>query len=255
MGRNTQEYWERLSIQERRAGSVYASDLDWAPLKFANMLGRVAAGKRVLDCGSGKGVYTKFLYDAGASVTGLDFTAPLVLAANQTFPMIRFHQANILTLDLNQQFDIITGIAFLHEIDHEDTPQLLRVLERHLAPGGFCWFFENSFFNPVARFIRKRLIGKHGIPKYGSEEETPFDPERWKMYQDSFRFCTRSTENFVTFSRIWMYFVRKGPETPWLWADQLISAAPIEPLRKNWSYIQNIYFSRDLPKKEALKLS
>jgi len=177
----------------------------------------------------------------------------MVDEARRNFPHLRFITADVLTAELGEQFDVICGTAVLHEIDYQDTPRLLDFFERHLAPDGFGWFHENSFFNPVFRFVRQRLIGRYGIPKYGSTEESPFDPERFRMYQKRFRFCERSAEVFVLFQRIHLYLIRTGSDKPYQRLDQWITRLGVpDILKRNVSYIQHIYFSRSVPKSRVL---
>jgi SAM-dependent methyltransferase len=249
MSRDTQAFWD----SREESASIHDAELGWGQVRFAEMVRSVVRGRRVLDCGSGAGAYSQFLTECGAHVTGLDFSAAMVRAARSKFPAVEFLQGNILTVDLKDQFDIITGSAFLHEIDSDDTPRLLEVFAAHLAPGGFGWFQENSFFNPAARFLRNHVVGRYGIPKHGSPRETPFDPERWAMYRRRFRYCERSAEAFVLFSRVWSYLIRKGSPDFWIALDKSIGTTPGNRVKRYWSYIQHIYFSNDQPKQMSLR--
>lgn len=217
---------------------------------FAAPLRRAAEGKTVLDCGSGGGGLSAYLHDTARRVVGIDFAAAMVRRARAQFPHISFHHADVLTADLGERFDIICGIAFLHEISHDDTPALLAFLRRHLADGGFCWFQENSFFNPAARLLRNHVVGRFRVPKYGSEHETPFDRTRWALYCREFPYAMRSAEAFVLWERVWTYFIRHGSDEPWLALDRLCSRLP-DVLKRYTSYIQHIYLSRDVPKRTA----
>jgi SAM-dependent methyltransferase len=245
-GPNTHGFWE-----ERAHWSV--PQLETSQFPFASALGAVAKGRAILDCGSGAGALSAYLHGRAREVMGIDFTAAMIARAKGFFPHLDFHHGDVLATDLGRQFDVICGIGFLHEITLDDTPALFAFLDRHLAPGGFCWFQENSFFNPVARFLRRRIVGHYGVPKYGSEDETPFDPERWTLYQQRYRYAVRSAETFVTWHRAWRYFVRRGPQEPWKALDRLSSRLP-DPVKRNMSYIQHVYLSHDTPKKVALGL-
>jgi SAM-dependent methyltransferase len=209
------------------------------------MLAPHIRGKRVLDAGCGNGCLSRLLSDAGARVTGIDFSQQMVNMAKSLWPDLSFAQCDLLNLDRNLgQFDVICGTAVLHEIDHANTPKLIDVLDGHLAPNGFGFFQENSFFNPAFRFVRRHLVGRYGIPKRGSEEESPFDVERLNMYKERFRYCERSAEVFVLFARFHQYIIRSPWEGPWDALDKTISRSRIPDLfRRNFSYIQHIYFS------------
>ncbi len=239
-------YWDR------HAGRS-SPELDPAQLIFAAPLRRAAAGRRVLDCGAGAGSLSACLAPVARRLLAVDASPAMAARARTFFPDIDYRQADVLTADLGEQFDIICGIAFLHEIPHPQTPSVIAFLDRHLAPGGFCWFQENSFFNPMARFLRTHVVGRYGVPQYGSAHETPFDPERWALYRAAFRHAERSAEAFVVWERVWTYFIRRGPDAPWRSLDALCSHLP-DAVKLRTSYIQHIYLSRDVPKREAFEV-
>jgi len=231
-------------------------------LRFAGMLAAHARGKRVLDLGCGGGKLSSYLAAQGASVVGVDFSARLIAAATANFQQherLRFVEADILHLDLGEQFDIVCGIAILHEIAYPDTMQLLSVLDSHLKPSGFGWFMENSFFNPAFRFARNHLVGRYGIPKVGSAHEIPFDRQRFALYKQHFRFCQRSAESFLLFTLIHSYLIRSGSKKLQNWCrrmDKLMLKLHLpDALLRNLSYWQHIYFSHTMPKERALSVS
>jgi ubiquinone/menaquinone biosynthesis C-methylase UbiE len=218
------------------------------------MLIHAGKGKRILECGCGAGAYTSALHDAGMNITGIDFSDSMLTQARTYFPQTDFRQVDMLDADLGERFDIICGMFVLHEINFENTPKVLDFLQRHLAPRGFGLFHENSFFNPGFRFIRKQLVGRRfGVPKFGSEDETPFDKPRWELYQQRFRYCKRSCPTgFVLFSRMHSYVIRRGSNEPWRWVDRQIDRLPIDPIKRFLSYYQCIYFSDSMPMETAL---
>jgi SAM-dependent methyltransferase len=235
--------------------------LNETELRFARILAPHVHDKRVLDLGCGGGKLSAYLAAQGASVVGVDFSAPLIAAANANFQQderLHFLEADILHLDLGEQFDIICGIAVLHEIAYPDTVQLINMIDIHLKPSGFGWFMENSFFNPAFRFARKYLVGKYGIPKVGSAHEIPFDRQRFALYKEHFRFCGRSAESFLLFTLIHSYLIRSGNQQVrnWCrWMDSLVLRLHLpDALLRNLSYWQHIYFSHTRPKKEALSV-
>lgn len=240
---STRDFWER------HAGTL-SDTLIEPQLTFAMPLRAAAAGKTVLDCGSGAGALAGYLQGNAGRVVGIDYSAAMTRRARKLFPDVTFHHADVLTAQLGERFDIICGSAFLHEISDADTPALLAFLNRHLAAGGFCWLLENSFFNPLARFVRHHLVGHYGVPKFGSAHETPFDPARWERYRRAFRYATRSAEAFVAWERVWLYLIRRGPYESWVMLDRLCSRLP-DVVKRNTSYIQNIYLSHDVPKRAA----
>ena len=241
----------------------------WGVELFAKTLAPAVRGKRVLDLGCGAGHLSIRLAEAGASVTGVDFVPELLAlaesraTAGRTAPP-RFVQQDILQLDLAERFDCICGVAILHEMGSESYPQLVDRLKRHLQPDGFCLFLENSFFNPLYRLLRKKVVGRLGLPKVGSHDETPFDQQRWDIVRSQFQHAERTCDVFVLFDRIWYQFIhnRVRHVSPRAAAacgdvcagiDKFISAR-IGHTRPTlyWSWLQSIYFSDSLAREAVL---
>jgi hypothetical protein len=152
---------------------------------------------------------------------------------------------------LEPRFDLICGIAFLHEIDQSQYGGLLNTLDRHLAPGGRAYFLENSYFNPLFRVFREHCVGRYGIPKYGSPDETPFDSARWALIQKHFRHSARDGNVFYLLERIDKYILKsRWRQISRLcgWLDQRVSDIPdLRDFKASFSYYQTIYFSHSQP--------
>lgn len=235
------EYWD--------AHPSYSSEsLAWPHALFFGMLKPALQGKRVLELGCGIGALSAQLAGAAASVTAVDFSDAMLEAARARFAHqrnLKFVSADILDMDLGERFEVVCGLAMLHEINASDYPKLIDTLKRHMTAESIGWFQENSFFNPIFRLFRRHLVGRYGIPKFGSEHETPFDAERLALLRQSFRYCQRSGEAFVLFQRFHDYVIRSrrfGPAFDGL--DERISAWTLpDALKRNFSYFQHIYFS------------
>jgi ubiquinone/menaquinone biosynthesis C-methylase UbiE len=245
------EYWD--------AHQSYSSDtLAWPHALFLRMLKPSLPGKRVLELGCGTGALSAELASTAASVTAIDFSEAMLEAARVRFAHqrnLKFVSADILELELGERFDIVCGLAMLHEIDAGDYPKLIGSLKRHMAgSSSFGWFQENSFFNPVFRLFRRHLVGRYGIPKFGSEHETPFDAERLGLLRQNFRYCQRSGEAFVLLQRVHDYVIRSrrfGPAFDGF--DERVSGWPLpDGLKRNLSYFQHIYFSDSGPRLEEM---
>jgi SAM-dependent methyltransferase len=254
---NTKAFWEEKLRTNPAKGRV--TQLNERRLRFAKTFAHRVAGKRVLDIGCGGGVLSAFLVKKGASVVGLDFSPTIIARAKKNFEeteRLKFVEADILKVDLGEQFDIICGIAVLHEISQLDTPRLFEFFDRHLKADGFGWFQENSFFNPAFRFVRNHLVGKYGIPKVGSDQEMPFDRQRFELYRRHFEYCDRSAEAFLLFEAIHNKLVRSRNQkvkSIFVELDKQISNFGIpDGLGKNLTYWQHIYFSNAYPKNRVL---
>jgi SAM-dependent methyltransferase len=230
---------------------AYGSEqLDWPQAVYLRLLRPALAGKRVLELGCGSGYLSGALANSAREVTAVDFSEAMLERARARFGGVghlQFVHADVLNLDLGQQFDVLCGVMVLHEISSQDYPMLIGVLKRHMAPGSFGWFQENSFFNPGFRFFRTHLVGRFGVPKYGSEHETPFDRTRMAALCDAFRYCERSADAFVLFQLVHGYLIRSwGTRSPFVALDRIITGSPISNrVKLSWTYYQNIYFSDD----------
>jgi SAM-dependent methyltransferase len=134
-------------------------------------------GGPVLDLACGTGYLTIPLAEAGFTVTGVDF-APAMLEHAQRKAAdlpIRWVRADCRTLDLGEQFRLITmtGNAiqegFLTRADMEG---LFGAARRHLLPGGL-FAFETRFPRPSELLTPEALSGEWS-------EETP-----WREYENA----------------------------------------------------------------------
>jgi SAM-dependent methyltransferase len=152
--------------------------LDLAAIRRAGDL----AGRRVLDLGCGSGDLTLALVHARAGVTAVDLSAGMLAVARRrcerfcaALPRPAFVAAAAEELPFaNDAFDVVVGRFILHHLDMARAPaQIARVL----APGGIAVFVENSGGNPLLMFARRHLTGRFGIPRYGTEDERPLQPQ------------------------------------------------------------------------------
>ncbi len=173
--RNTRSFWDEkdYGFWDRPALGIDSEPIPWATRCFLRPLLPALKGKVVLDLGCGPGLLTPYLAAAADRVVAIDFSATAIAAARArcaSIANVSFFEGDALEWTHDGKFDVITGRMFLHEVMHEDTPRFLDRLDALLASGGFLYLHENSYYNPIARFVRRRLVGKYGIPKHGSDE-------------------------------------------------------------------------------------
>ncbi len=231
----------------------HSEEMHYAIIEFLASFSHRIPNRKILEIGCGTGLFSSKMSELSPEkIVGVDFSEKAIQLANdqyQNIDCLEFLHADLLDCELDETYDLIVGTAILHEIDINNTDKLLVFLNRHLKKDGVGYFLENSFFNPVFRFVRKHIIGRYGTYKMGSEHETPFDPERYKMYLDNFLYCERSAKQFVMLERFFGQFARKhkklfrfGQET-----DQVITKLfGDSSLTRSWSYHQEIYFSNSL---------
>ncbi|SRR5216683_4298475 len=235
---------------------VLSADLDWAGQRFIRNVASTTdlPRARVLELGCGLGSVAAELHRRGASVTGVDFSLGMISRARQLHGEphgLNFVESEISSLDLEFQFDLICGIAFLHEIDQSQYSSLIASIDRLLAPGGCAYFLENSYFNPIFRVFREQCVGRYGIPRYGGPEERPFDEPRWHLIQEHFKYSARTGDIFYLLGRVDGYILKsRWPAASRLctWVDQRVSDMPyLGRFKALFSYYQTLYFSHTRP--------
>ena len=106
----------------------FVSDLGGAILGWLQPV----AGEDILDIGCGDGALTEQIAQFGAVVQGIDFSAPMVEAAQK-----RGLHATVMDatqMDFKQKFDAVFSNAALHWI--HDQPALLHKVAQSLKPNG-----------------------------------------------------------------------------------------------------------------------
>ncbi|MFT4217889.1 MAG: class I SAM-dependent methyltransferase [Micropruina sp.] len=93
---------------------------------------------RILDLGSGTGRDAAGLAALGHSVTGVDLAPAMVEHARHRYPSLEFRVGDLRGCDLRRQFDVVSCMdsALLYCLTHRDLGRCLRVVRRHLRPGG-----------------------------------------------------------------------------------------------------------------------
>ncbi len=130
-------------------------------------------GKKILDCGCGRGHISVMLAKRGAIVKSFDMsdkdleTARLLAKENNV--EIEFSKLPFEKLSYeDESFDLAIGTFIIH---HINVPLATTELQRVLKPGARAVFIENSNRNPLLMLSRKFLVGSFGIPKYGDDDE------------------------------------------------------------------------------------
>ncbi|MDC1213965.1 class I SAM-dependent methyltransferase [Rhodospirillales bacterium] len=134
--------------------------LDWIkPLSLD-----VFKGKRVLECGCGGGHHTRIMASKATHVTAVDLnTVQIAKERCADLTNISFVEADLATMDLKDQFDIVVCIGVIHHTDDPD-----RVFDRlyeHLVPGGklIIWAYSaegNFLVQYIVEPVRKIFLSK-----------------------------------------------------------------------------------------------
>lgn len=95
----------------------------------------IQPGNQVLEIGSGPGHVADMLVQAGASVTGVDFSSKMVEVAQRRYPKISFRQADAEQLPFDaDSFDAVIANFVVHHLARPE--RVFREVNRVLKPGG-----------------------------------------------------------------------------------------------------------------------
>lgn len=203
------------------------------------------SGCRVLDFACGSGVTSAWLAARGAEVVGLDVSSESIARAREVCENIglraRFVAAALESLPEDEPFDRIFGRFALHHVDCAAVgPQLARLLK----PSGRAVFVETMDSNPVLRLARRHLVGRLGVPRYGTLDEHPLTNVDLETLRRAFG-TLRLEVPELTFFRIadrqllrhrWAFASRAAGVI-----DDVLLACGLD----SWSYHQVLILTRD----------
>lgn len=120
-------------------------------------------GEQILDVGCGTGIFSAPLVEAGASLTGLDISLPMLQGARQRLASEQFCAADMLSLLFaDNQFDKCVSVTALEFV--ADGKQALAELLRVTRPGGLVVVTTLNSLSPWAqRRLAKAAKDPHSL--------------------------------------------------------------------------------------------
>lgn len=201
------------------------------------------SGLNVLELGCGTGDLTLHLLRAGAAVTALDISREMTEIARKRAQIFtsgrraRFITAPAEASGLpSRSFDLIVGRFALH---HLDIVLAATEISRMLTSGGRALFVETSGLNPILRVARAKLLGRFGIPKFGTPDEHPLCRDDLDFLHDHFQRVDLDTpcfRFFALFDRQVMHYRYRIVSRVTSAADAFIDRM-VPPLRRYSFYV------------------
>lgn len=97
---------------------------------------------KILDIGSGAGRDTRYFFEKGFTVTGIDFSKEMIRKAKERSPDIEFQEMDFENIDFPDAFfDVVWANASLHHVPKRSLPPILKNIHRVLKPNG-CFFLR-----------------------------------------------------------------------------------------------------------------
>ena len=143
--------------------------------------------------------------------------------------------ADAFEIDRLGTFDCVFGKFILHHL--EPFPEFVLRLRAVTRNGGVGYFYENNGRSRALLWARAHLVGRYGIPRFGTDEEFPITPDELDVLGQQFD---------VTIDVAETYLVRLGAQ--YLLRSRLMGAAEQAdavlyrraPRLRRYSYFQGI---------------
>lgn len=168
------------------------NDFGWNeyPRVFAGQLlewldRRNATVANALDLGCGTGVLCEALHARGIDTLGVDLSREMIDLARQRAPKLRFAVEDIVSMRLNERFDLATctGDAINHIADLADVGRVFGNVRAALNPGGYFVF---DLLNPAEAIPGEPFeaaYGESGLVRFYTEEK---DGGRIELHVDMY---------------------------------------------------------------------
>lgn len=159
------QYSDMITAQEK------AGVLPENMTRFLQVVGDVA-GLTVLDAGCGEGYLSRILASRGASVTGVDISAPLVAIAHtkEFADQITYQVADLSQPhpEYQEHFDLVTSFFVLNDV--YDYQGFLATLGSALRPAGRLVAFMNNPYSFVLKNFVTDYFASGAFPYLGMAE-------------------------------------------------------------------------------------
>lgn len=113
---------------------------DWWILGTNKFISLLKPSALVLDVGCGAGVKSKYLYEKGLQIVGIDFSDNLISIAKMEVPQVEFHILDMNNIeDLNMHFDGVFAQASLLHISKNNIVNVITKLVSVVNEKGFLY--------------------------------------------------------------------------------------------------------------------
>ncbi len=196
------EYHEHKKYFE----TAYKSGADiWTHLPITargqKMLAKLSSGAKILDVGSGRGIFAKEMAEMGFSVTGIDFEGSIVTKANLEIKnwgvegKLTFVEGNAFNMPfVDGSFDAVCDFGLFQHFYREDWSEYSNEIFRVLKPGGV--YTSVSLSRETPRFFEFFPVGSidGDFVKYGINYHFFSKEEMQQIFSGKLKLISQETE-------------------------------------------------------------
>lgn len=172
-----------------------------------NIIGNLN-NKKVLDLACGDGFYTtKFNQQKPKKIIGVDISKEMIKLALDKDKCIPYMVCDVMNLDLNEKFDIITGIYLLNYAkSEEELDKFVKVIKDHLDTNGTFIGINSSMTRDISDY-----------KKYGFEKIVNNDTIEWIYYDDNNDIICKFDNYYLSNEIYKEVFTKNDLELTWIY--------------------------------------
>lgn len=179
-------------------------------MAIPSIVSQVGSNSRVLDLCCGQGNVTEALAKAGHTVTGVDFSAKMLLHARERFPAGDFIEADAQDLPFEEgSFDsVVCSFGLMHI---PDQPKALSEIRRVLKPNG--QFIMTSWCGPDVSPVFQVFYSS--VQEHGDPSVTMPDSPNFHQYANeeiAKSILSKAGFNVLTQEQVDCYWMLEAPE-------------------------------------------
>ena len=189
---------------------------------------------RVLSIGCGNCQFETLLSPYAEHITAIDLSPEAIKLAKKNqeaahITNIDFQCQSFAELNWEHTFDTIVCLAFLHHVREDDLPDFLKLVHKHLNPGGF-FYSQDPNIHGILRKVGRVILGNN-YDKYHTPDERELDPQELKSLLEKIGFASVKIHNLDLTLIPSIYMFTRGVEwfmyvcilIDWLWSKSIFA--------------------------------
>jgi cyclopropane fatty-acyl-phospholipid synthase-like methyltransferase len=182
---------------------------EWMQQSIDKFISFLKPGDSILDVGCASGDKSKYFYDKGMNVVGIDFSEKMIEIARKALPEGDFKVLDVKKIgELGEQFDGVFARAVLLHFKKQEIPKILSLLKDTLKDGGYLYIAVKE---KRENEKEEELVKEND---YGSEIERFFSYFTMNEIEDYFErlgmeICFKTISVVKTGTRKWIQVIAR----------------------------------------------